>query len=88
MDKIWYEKNEWPRRTDKSRTLKKINKKKNEKNKTQQIRFYSSSLPYYSSQSKQSSKKKQEEIKQKTTKILVRNIPFEAKRHEVEELFK
>ncbi|KAK3800179.1 hypothetical protein RRG08_016286 [Elysia crispata] len=34
------------------------------------------------------SRKKQGETKQKSTKILVRNIPFEAKRREIEELFK
>ena len=33
-------------------------------------------------------KKSQKEKKQKTSKILVRNIPFEAKQKEVMELFK
>lgn len=33
-------------------------------------------------------RKKQGETKQKSTKILVRNIPFEAKKREIEELFK
>ncbi|RUS86269.1 hypothetical protein EGW08_005961 [Elysia chlorotica] len=33
-------------------------------------------------------RKKQGETKQNSTKILVRNIPFEAKRREIEELFK
>ncbi|CAL1543363.1 unnamed protein product [Lymnaea stagnalis] len=33
-------------------------------------------------------RKKQDETKQKSTKILVRNIPFEAKKREIEELFK
>nr|KAG5691121.1 hypothetical protein BaRGS_030929 [Batillaria attramentaria] len=37
---------------------------------------------------KVSGRKKAVETKQKSTKILVRNIPFEAKRREVEELFK
>ncbi|WAR01970.1 RBM19-like protein [Mya arenaria] len=41
-----------------------------------------------SSQSSQTSRKKQKEGKQRTTKILVRNIPFEAKKHEIAELFK
>jgi len=34
------------------------------------------------------SKKKQKEGKQTTTKILVRNIPFEARKNEIMELFK
>ncbi|XP_062593216.1 probable RNA-binding protein 19 [Saccostrea cucullata] len=37
---------------------------------------------------KPSTKKKQKVKKQTTTKILVRNIPFEAKKHEIYELFK
>ncbi|XP_052219695.1 probable RNA-binding protein 19 isoform X2 [Dreissena polymorpha] len=41
-----------------------------------------------SSQTNLSGKKKQKEKKQRTTKILVRNIPFEAKKHEIMELFK
>lgn len=37
---------------------------------------------------KVTTKKKQKVKKQKTTKILVRNIPFEAKKQEIYELFK
>uniref|UniRef100_A0A0B6ZN92 RRM domain-containing protein n=1 Tax=Arion vulgaris TaxID=1028688 RepID=A0A0B6ZN92_9EUPU len=38
--------------------------------------------------SQEKGRQKQNETKQKSTKILVRNIPFEAKRREIEELFR
>lgn len=43
---------------------------------------------FHCRQTKPNAKKKQKLKKQTTTKILVRNIPFEAKKQEIYELFK
>ena len=45
-------------------------------------------ISFFNRPQKATSKKKQKVKKQTTTKILVRNIPFEAKKQEVYELFK